>query len=92
MRHHYKLLLTGRRTTRISDYKENEARFWWGQNAAMQMLPQHENRDLLHVCAGATHGPLPSLPGPHFRLSSLLTLVLSPEETGTIFTTWRDQK
>lgn len=43
----------------------------------------------MHV--GRTHG-LASILAELFPLSSLLTLVLSPEGTGTMFIAWRDQK
>lgn len=44
-----------------------------------------------HAHGGDTR-PALSLAEPLYPLSSLLTVDLSPEGTGTMFTTWRDQK
>lgn len=90
MRHHYELLLTGRRTARISDKKRMRKgsggdRMWW-YRCYLSM-----RKETCYARGGNTWSAS-ILAGPPFPLSSLLTLVLSPEGIGTIFTTWRDQK
>lgn len=80
--------------------KKNSQNKWlkreWGEGlvgigcSAAAATPAWEWGPVMHT--GRTHGLASILAELLFPLSSLLTLDLSPEGTGTMFIAWRDQK